>query len=188
MLLVDALERAAAKTFAQLVAETIAAPLGLQRTSILDTIDDLQGCVAGFGTEVTEDGSLADVRGRYHPGWCAPRLAASTAAETTSILDALFSRRLLSDDALRRMTAMTPLPGSREPPLAIDGGMGLYSNAASPYGRNYEHGGGGPGYDLWTIIFPETALGRVAVAVFVDTSRGPRARELKEAVVGRLLG
>ena len=82
---------------------------------------------------------------------------------------------------------LAPLPGSREPPLVIDGGMGLYSNATSPYGRNYEHGGGGPGYDLWTVMYPDTAIGRVAVAVFVNTSRGPRAVELKDAVVRRVL-
>ena len=188
MLVTDVLERATGRAFAALVAACVIEPLRLQRTSLLQTIDDLAACVPGFGVEVADsDDRAVDVRGRYHPGWCAPRVAASTAADVTFIFDALVSGRLLRDDSLHRMLTLVPLPGLREPPLVIDGGMGLYSHSASPYGRNYEHGGGGPGYDLWTIIYPNTAIGRVAVAVFVDTSRGPRAVELKDDVVRRIL-
>jgi hypothetical protein len=61
--------------------------------------------------------------------------------------------------------------------------MGLYSNAGSPYGRNYGHGGGGPGYDLRAVVYPEAHGGRVATAVFVDTSCGPRAAEFEDRVV-----
>ena len=57
--------------------------------------------------------------------------------------------------------------------MVIDGGMGLFSNAASPYGRNYGHGGGGPGYDVTAGIYLDANGGRVTIAVFVDTSRGP---------------
>jgi hypothetical protein len=53
-------------------------PLALRHTSVLEQIDDLMGCVPGFGSEVTTDGQVVDVRGRYHPGWCAPRLVASS--------------------------------------------------------------------------------------------------------------
>jgi D-alanyl-D-alanine carboxypeptidase len=187
MLVTDVLERATGRTFASLVDSCIIEPLRLRRTSLLQTIDDLSACVAGFGGEVTDDGSTVDVRGRYHPGWCAPRVMASTAADVTCIFDALFSGRLLRDESLRRMLTLVPLPWLREAPLIIDGGMGLYSNSASLHGRNYEHGGSGPGYDLWTTIYPETPIGRVAVAVFVDTSRGPRAVELEDAVVRRVL-
>jgi hypothetical protein len=69
-------------------------PFALQRTSVLDTLEDLMACVPGLGSEVTEDGSLVDVRGRYHPGWCAPRVVSSTPAEITRTFDALFSGQL----------------------------------------------------------------------------------------------
>ena len=124
------------------------------------------------------------MRGRYHPGWCAPRVAASTAAETTRIFDGLFSGELVTEDSLRRMVTLTPLPGLRSPPLVIDAGMGLYSNAASQYGPNYGNGGEGPGYDLTADVYLDTAVGRVAAAVFVDTSLGPRARDIAHAVIG----
>jgi D-alanyl-D-alanine carboxypeptidase len=155
---------------------------------VLESIDDLMACVPGFGSEVTEDGNLVDVRGRYHPGWCAPRVVASTPAEITRAFDALFSGHLLAADTLRQMLTFVPLPDLREPPMVIDSGMGLFSNAASRYGRNYGHGGGGPGYDLTADIYPDASGGRVAVAVFVDTSSGPRAGDLEDAVIGHVLG
>jgi D-alanyl-D-alanine carboxypeptidase len=128
------------------------------------------------------------LRGRYHPGWCAPRVVSSTPAEITRTFDALFSGELLAAETLRRMLTPVPLTGLREAPMVIDGGMGLFSNAASPYGRNYGHGGGGPGYDLTADIYPDASSGRVAIAVFVDTSGGPRAADLEDAVVGHFLG
>ena len=66
--------------------------------------------------------------------------------------------------------------------------MGVFSHAASPFGRNYGHGGGGPGYDLTATIYPGASDGRLAIAVFVDTSGGPRARDLENEVVGHFLG
>ena len=69
----------------------------------------------------------------------------------------------------------------------ISGGMGLFSDRASPYGRNYGHGGGGPGYDLGVTVFPETRLGRVTVAAFVNSSRGPRAAQCEAALLSQVL-
>ena len=106
----------------------------------------------------------------------------------TRTLDALFSGQLLAAETLRRMLTLVPLPGLREPPMVIDGGMGLFSNAASPFGRNYGHGGGGPGYDLSADIYPDVRGGRLAIAVAVDTSGGQRARDLENGVVGHFLG
>ena len=78
MLLIDIVERVTGNTFARVVDELIVRPLGLQQTSVLETPDDLMRCVPGYGPEASADGHILDVRGRYHPGWCAPRLVAST--------------------------------------------------------------------------------------------------------------
>lgn len=186
MFVVDILERVTGRTFAQLLAQLVTHPLELKNTSALERIEDLLECVPGCGLQVSADGTLVDVRGRYHPGWCAPRVASSTPAEVTLIFDALFSGRLLGAELLRRMLTLVPLPGLREPPMVIGGGLGLFSNAASPYGANYGHGGGGPGYDLTADIYPEAGRGRIAIAVSVDTSAGPRAAELQSAIVGHV--
>jgi D-alanyl-D-alanine carboxypeptidase len=188
MLVVDIVERVTGQTFAQVLAQFVTQPLALRRTVTLETIEDLMACVPGFGSEVAEDGRIVDIRGRYHPGWCAPRVVSSTPSEITRTFDALFSGQLLAAATLHRMLTLVPLPGLRQRPMVIDPGLGLFSNATSPYGRHYGHAGGGPGYDLTAGIYPEASGGRLAVAVFVDTSGGPRAGDLEHAVVGAVLG
>ena len=82
---------ASAGLFAVLV--YLSGPKGRQ----VEHIDDLTGCAPGFGSELTADRHVVDVRGRYHPGWCAPRLVASTAEEITQVFDALIAGDLLKN-------------------------------------------------------------------------------------------
>ena len=187
MLVIDILERVTGHSFARIVDRFIAAPLELQKTSVLEDIDDLTACVPGFGSEITTDGTIVDVRGRYHPGWCAPRLIGSTAMEITHVFNSLLAGHLLAPDRLVQMLSGVPLPGSLDNGMVIASGMGVYTDQASKYGRNYHHGGGGPGYDLAVTVYPDTSLGRVAIAVFRDTSCGPRAETLKETLIAQLL-
>ena len=186
MLIVDVLERVTGQSFARVLNEFVTAPLALRHTSVLEQIADLMGCVPGFGSEVTTDGRTVDVRGQYHPGWCAPRLVASTTMEITRLFDALIAGQVLAPNTLSQMLTLVPLPGSQEPPMVLGGGMGLYSNSASPYGRNYHHGGGGPGYALSATTYPDTHVGRIAVAVFVNSSSGPRAEAVEESLLAGL--
>jgi D-alanyl-D-alanine carboxypeptidase len=188
MLIVDAIERATGHPFATVLDHIVAAPLGLRNTFTLEQPSDMQLCVAGFGTDVTIDGSMRDVRDVYHPGWCAPRLVASTAAETTRIYDALFTGELLESRMLDRMLALVPMPGTSGAPPSIGAGMGVYSDAASKHGLNYHHGGGGPGYSTSVTIYPETPQGRVAIAVFLDSSEVPEARETEMEWLEKVLG
>lgn len=180
MLIVDAIERATGHTFAAVLDHIIVAPLGLKNTFALEQLADMQLCVPGFGSDVTPDASIRDVRDVYHPGWCAPRLVASTAAEVTRIFDALLNGELLESTPLEQMFALVPLPPESGAPPSIGAGMGVYSDRASKYGRNYHHGGGGPGYSTSVTIYPDMPRGRTAIAVFLDSSEGPEARETEE--------
>jgi D-alanyl-D-alanine carboxypeptidase len=189
MLLVDIVERVTGRTFARVLHDLVAVPLALQRTSVLEELDDLWRCVPGFGPEVTPDGHVVDVRGRYHPGWCAPRVVASTPEDITRVFDALIAGDVLAADTLAQMLALAPL--SDEPDESIAGGMGVYCDRASRWGRHYGHGGGGPGYDLSATVYPDTPLGRVSIAVFVNTSCGPppsRPEAASCVAENRLLG
>jgi D-alanyl-D-alanine carboxypeptidase len=173
MLLVDVVERATGQTFARVIHRLIATPLALQRTSVVEEIGDLVQCVAGFGPELTADGQAVDVRGRYHPGWCAPRVVASTPEDITRVFDALIAGDLLAADTLTQMLTLVALSSESDESIGV--GLGLYCDQASRWGRNYHHGGGGPGYDLAATVYPATPLGRVSIAVFVNTSCGPSA-------------
>src|SRR5205809_5238999 len=77
--------------------------------------------------------------------WCAPRLVASTAEEITQVFDALIAGDVLRPDTLKQMLKLVPFPGRQDAQMVIHGGMGVYSDRASRYGRNYHHRGGGPG-------------------------------------------
>ena len=185
MLLIDIVEHVTGQTFARVLEDFVVTPLALQRTSMLEQIEDLMRCVPGFGSEVTSDGHIVDVRGRYHPGWCAPRLVASTAEDITRVFDGLIAGDVLSADTLAQMLTLVPLSDERDE--SIGGGMGVYSDRSSRRGRNYHHGGGGPGYDLGAAVYPDTPLGRVSIAVFVNSSGGPRAADHEATVLARLL-
>jgi len=185
MLLVDILERAAGQSFARVLDDSVIVPLKLHATFVLERRDDFNRCVPGFGTEITPDASPVDVRGRYHPGWCAPRVAASTVEEVTHVFDALLAGELVSQPMLDRM--LTTVPLSNDPGETIGAGMGLYSDAEVPGGSNCHHGGGGPGYNLSATIYPKTPRGRVAVAVFVNNSSEPGAVELEPVLLNKIL-
>jgi D-alanyl-D-alanine carboxypeptidase len=185
MLLIDIVERVTGQTFAQVVDHFITRPLALQDTSVLERVDDLMRCVPGFGSEVTSDGRVVDVRGRYHPGWCAPRLIASTVEDVTLVFDRLIAGDLLDPETLAHMLTLAPL--SDQPDENHSGGMGVYADHSSKWGHSYHHGGGGPGYDLGATVYTDTRLGRVAIAVFVDSSCGPRADDCEQKLIARLI-
>jgi D-alanyl-D-alanine carboxypeptidase len=178
MLLADTIERAAGKPFGAALHDVIVAPLALRHTFELRHIDDLSTCVPGYGAEVDVDRRSVDVRGVYHPGWCAPRVVASTAEEITLVFDALVDGRLLKPETMREMLRGTPLPDTD---LAY--GMGIGSGLLSKDLANYGHGGGGPGYNLEASIFPETPRGRIAMAVFVNGSAAERPAEAAERLL-----
>jgi D-alanyl-D-alanine carboxypeptidase len=185
MLLVDIVERVTGRTFADVVDDFITRPLALQNTFVLERMDDMMRCVPGFGAEVTSDGHVVDVRGRYHPGWCAPRLIASTVEDVTLVFDRLIAGDVLDPDTLTHMLTLTPL--SDHPDEIHGGGMGVYADRSSKWGSNYHHGGGGPGYDLSATVYTDTPHGRVSIAVFVNSSGGLRADDGEEMLLARLL-
>jgi D-alanyl-D-alanine carboxypeptidase len=187
MLLIDVVEHVTGQTFARVLGDLVVNPLALQHTFVVERLDDLMRCVPGLGSEVTADGEVVDVRGRYHPGWCAPRLVASTAEDVTLVFDELIAGNVLGPEMLAQMLALVPLPGTHGAGPAIAGGMGVYSDQASRHQRNYGHGGGGPGYDLDALAFTDTPIGRVSIAVFVSSSVGQRARDINAALLAQLL-
>jgi D-alanyl-D-alanine carboxypeptidase len=186
MLLVDIAERVTGQSFALLIEEHVCRPLSLRRTFVLENVEDLLRCTPGFGSELSGHRDVVDVRGLYHPGWCAPRLVASTTEETSFVFDALTAGELLGADALRAMLTFVPL--SDEPDENHGGGMGIYCDRESPWGPNLHHAGGGPGYLASATVYTNTRLGRVSIAVFVNASHGASAVAREDAVMRELLG
>ena len=129
-----------------LVADRIAKPLGLQRTFVAESLQDMASLAPGMSRLLSPDGEPRDVRQHYHPGWVSHGVVASTASDLVRFLDQLFSGRILSAESLRQMTALVVLPD--EPPPEAGGpgyGLGLMGEPVS-FGLILGHNGGGPCY------------------------------------------
>ena len=187
LLLRRLLEQLEGPTFGDVLRRLIVEPLGLRDTFVAERIDDWATCVPGFGPEVDAAGQPVDIR-RAITRAGARRARVSTPADITRVYDALFAGELISAASLDAMLAMVPVPGSHPPVVTPTYGLGIHGDAGSPLGRNYGHGGGGPGYLLSATIYPDTPLGRVAIAVGVTSSRGPDADDCERHLMRAMLG
>lgn len=174
LLLRRVIERAAGSSFAECVRERIVTPLELQNTFIAESIHDWTTCIPGFGCEVQTGRTPVDIRSTYHPGWCAPGVAVSSVDDITSFFDALLAGSLLDRGRLTQMLQLVRVPGEHPPARSPSYGMGLMADPDGPFGPSYGHGGGGPGYSLFASIAPQSARGRLSVAVFCNSSLGVR--------------
>lgn len=149
MLLKRIAEETAGASFATLVSERIANPLGLRRTWVAESIDDLATLAPAMSRLLSPDGAPRDVRTTYHPGWVSHGVVASTASDVVRFLAALFGGAVVSRGALAQMLELVPVPVDPSdawpagPPMY---GLGVMGSATSRWGLIAGHNGGGPGY------------------------------------------
>jgi D-alanyl-D-alanine carboxypeptidase len=150
MLLKRVAEEVTGASYRSLISERIARPLGLRRTFVAESIDDLAVLAAGTSRALSPDGAPRDVRAHYHPGWVSHGVVASTASELVRFLDGLFRGELLSRDSLARMMELVPAEAAsgEDPPRRgrASYGLGLIANPASVWGLIVGHNGGGSCY------------------------------------------
>jgi D-alanyl-D-alanine carboxypeptidase len=166
MLLKRIAEEAAATPYAQLVEDRIARPLGLTRTRVVQSVQDLRDLAAGPSRLVGVGGERRDVRDVYHPGWVAHGVLASTPSEVAVFLTSVLGHWLLSPQSVERMTRGTEVPGAPAPWCRAVYGLGLMGDPDSPLGPLWGHNGSGPGYEA--SVFATIAPGgkpRVAAAI-----------------------
>jgi D-alanyl-D-alanine carboxypeptidase len=152
MLLKRVAEEVTGTSYRALILERIARPLGLQRTFVAESINDLAGLAPGTSSALSPDGSPREVRKHYHPGWVSHGVVASTASDLVCFLDGLFRGELLSRHSLAQMAdlVLVPDPEPSSEPDARRGkpsyGLGLMGDPESPWGLVVGHNGGGPCY------------------------------------------
>jgi len=152
MLLKRVAEDVTGASFGALISERIVRRLGLQRTFVAESIDDLAPLAPGTSSELSPDGAPRDVRSHYHPGWVSHGVVASIASELVRFFDALFRGELLSRHSLEQMMNLVAVPrDSAEQDLASrrgkpSYGLGLMADPESPWGLVAGHNGGGPCY------------------------------------------
>jgi D-alanyl-D-alanine carboxypeptidase len=186
MLLKRIAEQTGGATFADLIRDRIAMPLGLGNTFVPESIEALSPLAPAVSGELTQDRSTCDVRTCYHPGWVSHGVVASTASDIVRFIDALFDGRLISTQSLKEMTMLVPVP--MKPSVQTNGrkksfdwgkpsyGLGIMGDPESPWGRLWGHNGGGPGYSASAFHAPD--LGGVSVCAMGSTEEVFRTEQL----------
>jgi D-alanyl-D-alanine carboxypeptidase len=177
------LEQHAEASFAQIVQHEVCEPAGLQATSVLEDLASMRALAPGFSAFFTPGmrGPDADVRGLYHPGWCATGVVASTTGDVCRFFDALFEGALISDERRREMLSLVRVPGQHPPAVRPSYGLGVMADPEGAPGAWLGHGGGGPGWNARATHFPDLAGHAVSIAVLCNHDAdhaGPIARAL----------
>lgn len=171
LLLKRVLEMESGSSLKECLTTYVFEPLGHSESFIAEVPADWASCVPGYGREFS-DGRLSDVRMVYHPGWCAPGVAVSTAGEVTAFFTALFQGSFLDDDARTDLTDLVRVPGNHPPAIEPSYGLGLIADPQGTFGPSFGHGGEGPGYSLSATVLPEHRAGCLSAAVFRNGSHG----------------
>jgi D-alanyl-D-alanine carboxypeptidase len=177
MLLKHIVEAVAGRLFADLVAERIAGPLGLARTFVPASVEDMRSLAPATSRALADDGAPRDVREHYHPGWVSHGVVASTPSDIARFLHALFRGRTVSADSLREMTTLVRVrtePDDHASWTEPSYGLGIMADPASRWGRAWGHNGGGPGYNASAFHAPD--LGGVSVCAICAEEGGSAER------------
>src|SRR6266566_603831 len=182
-------EQVADSSFATLVLERIARPLGLGRTFVPESVGDLATLAPASSRSLADDAVPRDVRDSYHPGWVSHGVVASTPTEIACFFDALFRGRLISSVSLQELTTLVPVSAARVESAHWGRpgyGLGIMGDAVSRWGRLWGHNGGGPGYT--TSAFHAPDLGGVSVCAMCALEEKSTAEQLVFAVLDALRG
>jgi CubicO group peptidase (beta-lactamase class C family) len=151
------------------LANLVLRPLGLSRTRLALTPEDLDGVRMGAASG-------------YHPGWVYHGLLVGPVREAALGLDRLANGDLLSEDSLAAMRAARPLPQFNRPPWRQAAyGLGMMTPETAGGVQVYGHTGGGPGSGI--AVYRHDGSGRTAVVFALDEAstavEGPAAEFLE---------
>ena len=151
------------------IAELVLRPLGLARTRLALSVEDLDGVRMGAAVG-------------YHPGWVYHGLVVGPVREAALGLDRLATGGLLSQASLEAMRAARPLPRFNRPPWSLAAyGLGMMTPAMADGVPVYGHTGGGPGSGI--AVYHSDASNRTAAVFALDeasiTVEGPVATLLE---------
>jgi D-alanyl-D-alanine carboxypeptidase len=159
-------------TLRELVLQRIVAPLGLAATSVAETLEDTAVLTPGFSGWIDPDGPVVEVSRRYHPGWVSHGVVISTAPELVRIIDAVLDGRLVPPALLPEMLRPTRVPVDHPLFAEPSYGLGVMLDPGSPHGIVAGHGGGGPGYSVGALHFPNVGGRRVTTVALANSDRG----------------
>lgn len=172
MLLLLMIESVTGESFSKNIDKFIAQEIGLKNTYVAEDIDDGR-LTNGYCRYLNNEEITENITGIYNPLWCKTGLIVSTSLEVTKLYENLFTGKLVNSESLSEMTKATPImqtAGSHFNKPSY--GLGLMIDPESDYGASYGHGGDGPGFNTWSVYYPNFNGQSVIVTVLCNTSMG----------------
>lgn len=149
------LERLGGESFDAILERRVFAPLGLMRAFVALSLEDATSLTPGWSSALS--GTLENIAGRYHPGWVAHGLIASSAPELARLIESVFT-----GDLIPRMRESVLAPGSHPLFTETRYGLGVMIDPSSRFGEMAGHNGGGPGYSASAFHFADVGGHRVS--------------------------
>lgn len=178
MLLAQLLEQQVGATLASLLRRQIFAACAADGMRVAQSLEDAQALTPGYTSFFSQDGSLEDMRSRYHPGWVAHGVVMATAGEVARFMETLFGGRLLSAPLLKQMSEPRPVAVTHPHFARPAYGLGLMIDAQEGKGLIAGHGGGGPGYSAAACTFFDVRGKRVIGVALVNCDRADAAMDI----------
>jgi D-alanyl-D-alanine carboxypeptidase len=179
------LEAVTGLSIQQLLKNVIFHPLGLEKTFVPQSLDDVVQLTPGYSNFFTA--KLQDITQIYHPGWVAHSVVISTAPELAKMIDALFTGKIIHPDLVEQMLSPVHIFGEF-PPLNLAGyGLGLSLDLESPYGKMGGHAGGGPGYATAAFHFPNLVDAQVTIVALLNRDEANYSLMLVDKIAQVLL-
>jgi D-alanyl-D-alanine carboxypeptidase len=149
------LERLDGDAFDAILERRIFAPLGLRKSLVVRSLEGTASLTPGWGTALSD--TLENIVPRYHPGWVAHGLIASTAPELARLIEATFT-----SDLIRRLRESVRVPGNHPLFTQTRYGLGLMIDPSSRFEEMAGHNGGGPGFAAAAFHFANVSGHRVS--------------------------
>jgi D-alanyl-D-alanine carboxypeptidase len=186
MVLRRLIETVCDSSFADVVTRQVCKPLGLARTSVIETRSDLLGLTIGYSLGLSRNGYPVDVRPLYDIGWAPTGVVASTASDVVRFYDGLFAGQLLPVHLLGEMCRLRRV-GCSHPIFANPSyGLGLMADPDIRFGPVYGHNGEGPGYAASAFHFRHPGGQPLTIAILTNTENYQEA-EIMVLKVGEKL-
>ena len=171
MLLLFLIESITGIPFAKNVDDLIVNKIGLNNTYVAENIDNK--ITNGYCRYLNDKREMKNISRIYNPWWCKTGLVTSSSYEIAKLYKVLFSGQLIGSSSLSAMTEAVSIgqPADfyfKKPSY----GLGIMIDSENEYGCSYGHGGDGPGFNTWSVYYPDFESRSVGVTVFCNTTMG----------------
>lgn len=166
------LENQTSLSYKEAIKRIISAPLYLENTAVVETVEDLQPLVSSHSKELSKDDGAIDIRGIYDPNWCAPGLISSTAQDIAKFYGTIIDTSYFNDDLKQELLKPIKVPVKHDAFKTPSYGMGLMIDPDNSLGLIAGHGGNGPGYTATCFVRVKENADSICASILANSEMG----------------